>query len=160
MIWGQNRVLRAKVIHMKKSRTFTPHLLFPATMFLLFAGLLFYLLYSWRTGGSIFALLTAIFPFTGAMAFGRPLVFFPHVTISNGNRITIRYWVGKGYTDSISNALYEIVVKNDDIRSYRFRIQRKHFQVSPATYIQGDELTGLLKSFIKRKRLTVSIAAS
>lgn len=127
-------------------------------MFLFFASLLSYLLYSWRIGGGLFYLLIAIFPLIGVMAFGRPLVFFPHVTIDNGDRITIHYWVGKGYTDSISNALYEVVVRNDDIRSDRFRIQQKQFQVSPATYIQGDELAELLKSFIKRKRLTVSIA--
>jgi len=90
------------------------------------------------------------------VAFTRPLIFFPHVTIDNGKRITIRYWFGNGYTDNISRALYEVVVKNEDIRSYRFKIQNKYFQISPSTYVRGDELAQILKSFIKKNKSTLS----
>lgn len=142
---------------MKGSKTFTPHLLFIIIIFLVSAGLLSYLFYSWLLYGGLFYLLISVFPLIGVVVFVRPLVFFPHVTIDNSKRITIRYWVGKGHTDNISTALYEIVVKNENIRSYRFIIQNKYFQVSPTTYIQGDELAEILKSYIKQKKLILNV---
>jgi len=141
---------------MERSRTFTPHLLFTIITFLFFSGSLSYLLYIWRLEGSLFYLLISLVPLIGTVAFTRPLIFFPHVTIDNGKRITIRYWFGNGYTDNISRALYEVVVKNEDIRSYRFKIQNKYFQISPSTYVRGDELAQILKSFIKKNKSTLS----
>lgn len=104
-------------------------------------------------------MLISILPLISVVIFARPLIFFPHVTIDNGKRITIRYWVGKGYSANISKALFEIVIKNERIRSYRFRIQNKYFQVSPAGYIRGDELAEILELFILKKKPILSVVA-
>ena len=145
---------------MNTSKTFTHNIYSTIVIFLFFAGLLSYMLYSWSTSGGIGYLLGSIIPLIGAVALGRPIIFFTHVTITKGKRISIRYWVGKGYSGLISKTLYEVVVKNDEIVSYRFRIQNKLFQISPAGYIQGDELAAAFNSCITKKKLVISIASS
>jgi len=94
----------------------------------------------------------------GVIAFGKPLIFLQRVVIGRDKTITIRYWFGKGSTEKISKALYEIVVTEDEIRSYRFRIQNNLFQVSPCVYNQGEQLSELLKPFVKKRNISVKPA--
>ncbi len=100
----------------------------------------------------------AVIPLLGVIAFGKPLILLQHVVIGKDKTITIRYWFGKGYTGKIVKTLYEIAVKNDKIRSYRFNIQGKLFQVSPCVYGRGNELENILTPFLKKKRISVKPA--
>ncbi len=139
--------------------TFRPSLLSPIMFFLFFTCLLSLLLYFWSTLGSWVYLALAVIPLLGLISFGKPLIFLQHVVIGEDKTITIRYWFGKGYTEKILTALYEIMVKDDDkIRSYRFNIQGKLFQVSPCVYERGEELETILKPFLKEKQISVKPA--
>ena len=138
--------------------TFKPSLLSPIMFFLFFTCLLSLLLYFWSTLGSWVYLALAVIPLLGVIAFGKPLIFLQHVVIGEDKTITIRYWFAKGYTEKILTALYEIAVKDDKIRSYRFNIQGNLFQVSPSVYERGEELETILKPFLKGKRINVKPA--
>jgi len=67
----------------------------------------------------------------------------------------MRYWFGKGYTEEISKALYEILITDAKIRSYRFDIQGNLYQVSPFVYKHGDDLANILEPFTKNKNINV-----
>ncbi len=138
--------------------TFRPSLLPIIIKFLFLTCLLSLLLYFWDTRGSWVYLALAVIPLLGVIAIGKPLIFLQHVVIGEDKSITIRYWFGKGYTEKILTALYEIVVNDDKIRSYRFDIQGKLFQVSPCVYERGDELEAILKLFLKEKVVNVKPA--
>lgn len=135
--------------------TFRPSLLSPLNFFVFFTCLLSLLLYFWSTLGSWIYLALAVIPLLGVIAFGKPLFFLQYVVIGEDKTITIRYWFAKGYTEKILTALYEIAVKDDKIRSYRFNIQGKLFQVSPSVYVRGEELETILKPFLKEKQISV-----
>jgi hypothetical protein len=135
--------------------TFRPSLLPPIKSFLFSACLLSLLLYFWSTLGSWVYLALAVIPLLGVISFGRPLIFLQHVVIGEDKTITIRYWFGKGHTEKILIALYEILVKDEKTRSYRFNIQGNLFQVSPCVYERGEELETILKPFLKEKQISV-----
>ena len=135
--------------------TFRPSLLPVIKNFLFFTCLLSLLLYFWGTRGSWVYLALAVISLLGVIVFGKPLILLQHVVIGEDKTITIRYWFGKGYTGKILTALYEIAVKDDKIRSYRFNIQGNLFQVSPSVYERGEELENILKSFLKEKQISV-----
>ncbi|WP_457552051.1 hypothetical protein [Desulfobacula sp.] len=138
--------------------TFRPSLLSTIKFFLFFTCLLSLLLYFWSTLGSWVYLALAVIPLLGIIAFGKPLIFLQQVVIGEDKTITIRYWFGKGHTEKILTALYEIAVKDDEIRSYRFNIQGNLFQVSPCVYERGEELETILKPFLKEKQISVKPA--
>ena len=100
----------------------------------------------------------AFIPLLGALGYGKPLLFLQHVVIGKDKTITIRYWFGKGYTEKISKALYEILVIDDDIRSYRFNIQGRLFQVSPCVYERGEDLSEILEPFTRKKNISIKTA--
>ena len=90
----------------------------------------------------------------GVLGYGKPIIFIQQVIISKDKNITIRYWFGEGYTEKISKALYEIILTRDnEIRSYRFKIQNKLFQVSPSVYERGEDLSEILEPFVIQKEL-------
>jgi len=143
---------------MTETKIFTPYLLPPIKSFLIFTCLLSVCLYAWNQSGNFIYLILSFIPLIGVIAFGKPLIFLQRVVIGRDKTITIRYWFGKGSTEKISKALYEIVVTKDDIRSYRFRIQNNLFQVSPCVYNQGEHLSELLKPFVKKGIISVKPA--
>ena len=121
----------------------------------LFTGLL----YLWHTLENWIYLAIAFIPLIGIVGLGKPLLFLQHVIIGEDKTITIRYWFGKGHTEKIAKSLYEVLKTNEgDIRSYRFRIQGRLFQVSPCVYERGEDLAEILKPFAQRKNISVKPA--
>ena len=139
--------------------TFRPKLATPIKYFLFHTCLFTGLLYLWNTLENWIYLAIAFIPLIGIVGLGKPLLFLQHVIIGKDKTITIRYWFGKGYTEKIAKALYEIVIINeDDIRSYRFHIQGRQFQVSPCVYERGEDLSEILKPFLRRKNISIKPA--
>ena len=143
---------------MMEIKIFTPYILPTTKFFLIFTCVFSALLYVWNQSGNLIYLVLSFIPFLCVIAYGKPLIFIQNILIGSDKTITIRHWFGKGYTEKISKALYEILVTEDDIRSYRFRIQNKLFQVSPCVYNQGDHLSELLKPFTGKKTISVKSA--
>ena len=108
---------------------------------------------------SMIFLIIAIIPTLFILMYSKPIIFVQNVIIGKDKTITIRHWFGKGYTEKIAKALFEIVIINeDDIRSYRFHIQGRQFQVSPCVYERGEDLSEMLKPFLRRKNVSVKPA--
>jgi hypothetical protein len=146
---------------MKETIKFRPYLINPICQFILCSCLLSGLVYCWHTFENWIYLAIGVIPLIGVIALAKPLLFLQHVVIGKDKTITIRYWFGEGYTAKISKALYEIVLtKDNEIRSYRFKIQNKHFQISPCVYERGEELETILKPFLKKKQISVKPAHS
>ena len=140
---------------MTETITFRPYLIPQISKFIFHTCLLIVLLYFWSTRGSWIYLAIAFILFITTIGYGQNLLFLQHVVIGEDKTITIRYWFGKGYTEEISKALYEILTKDAKIRSYRFNIQGNLYQVSPFVYKDGDDLVSILASFTKNKNINV-----
>jgi hypothetical protein len=97
--------------------------------------------------------LVAVFVF---IAFLRPVFERRRVRIENGN-ITFKHRIGPPLTVSIAESLYEIVAKDDEIKSFRFEAGKRKMQVSPEGYKDGDNLMKEIKDVIKREGIIVRI---
>ena len=97
--------------------------------------------------------LVAVFVF---IAFLRPVFERRRVRIQNGN-ITFKHRIGPPLTVSIAESLYEIVAKDDEIKSFRFEAGKRKIQVSPEGYKDGDNLMKDIKDVINREKIVVQI---
>jgi len=110
----------------------------------------------WRFSDSIWYLwicLVSVFIF---IAFLRPILSKRRVRIENGN-ITFLHRIGPPLTVSIAESLYEIVSKDDEIKSFRFKTEKRRIQVSPEGYKDGGRLMKQIKDVIKREKIVVQI---
>ena len=119
-----------------------------------FLTILFFI--KWRLSDSPWYLwfcLVTVFIF---IAFLRPVIEKRIVRIENGN-ITFLHRIGPSLTISIAESLYEIVTKDDEIKSFRFETEKRNIQVSPEGYKDGDMLLKQIKDVIKREEIVVQI---
>ena len=58
---------------------------------------------------------------------------------------------------NISESLYQVVIHNEDVRSFRFRYGESYTQVSPTIYQNGDKLSNKLNGHIKNHNLRIDI---
>ncbi len=110
----------------------------------------------WRGSASLWHL--ALFSCFAVVliAFSKPLIDARKVSVENGN-ITLYHRFSKPRTFSIVDSLYAIVTKNDEVRSFRFRVGWKHIQVSPVVYKDGGEMTAKILAVLKKKKMVVKI---
>ncbi|MBT4289085.1 MAG: hypothetical protein HOD92_17300 [Deltaproteobacteria bacterium] len=139
---------------MSKTSTFVPNLFSGIIILLILVGLLILFLYNWFSSNNIWYLIVSIFPLIGIVAFGRPVLFCQHVKI-DGKLIIIHYWTGKGHTANVSKSLYQIVLKDDEILSYRFQIDNRRFQITPRSYINGAELSTVFQMQMKQNKTDI-----
>ena len=119
-----------------------------------FLTILFFM--KWRISDSpwyLWLCLVSVFIF---IAFLRPVIEKRRVRIENGN-ITFLHRIGPPLTVSIAESLYEIVTKDDEIKSFRFETEKRKIQVSPEGYKDGDRLMKQIKDVIKREKIVVQI---
>lgn len=119
-----------------------------------FLTILFFM--KWRISDSpwyLWLCLVSVFIF---IAFLRPVIEKRRVRIENGN-ITFLHRIGVPLTVSIAESLYEIVTKDDEIKSFRFETEKRKIQVSPEGYKDGDRLMKQIKDVIKREKIVVQI---
>jgi hypothetical protein len=51
------------------------------------------------------------------------------------------------------------VLKNEDIRSFRFRVNNKNIQISPVTYKEGTEMTKKSVAYMKKRKIVVEFVS-
>ena len=122
----------------------------------LFFSLTILFLMKWRSSDSpwyLWLFLISVFVF---IVFLRPVIENRRVRIENGN-VTFLHRMGVPLTFSIAESLYEIVTKDDEIKSFRFEIKKRKIQVSPEGYKDGDKLMKEIKDVIKRDKIVVQI---
>ena len=91
-----------------------------------------------------------------AIIFVKPIIEWRRITIEN-DFLTIHKLFFRPIKINISESLYQVVMKNDDIRSYRFRVGKYYTQVSPPLYKNGIDLSKRLKDHIAQNQLVVEV---
>jgi hypothetical protein len=123
---------------------------------LIFLSLTIFFFIKWRISDSpwyLWLFLVAVFIL---IAFLRPVISKRRVRIENGNIIFL-HRIGSPLTVNIAESLYEIVSKDDEIKSFRFKTEKRKMQVSPKGYKDGDNLMKEIKDVIKRNKIAVPI---
>ena len=120
-----------------------------------FLTILFFI--KWRISDSPWYLWFCLVSVFICIAFLRPVISKRRVRIENGN-ITFTHRIGPPFSVSIAESLYEIVTKDDEIRSFRFEIEKRKIQVSPEGYKDGYRLLKQIKDVIKREEIIVQIS--
>ena len=138
----------------KRSGYYHTHLGSLMVVISFFLTILFFI--QWRITESpwyLWFFLVAVFVF---IAFLRPVLEKRRVRIENGN-ITFKHRIGPPLTVSIAESLYEIVAKDDEIKSFRFNTGKRRIQVSPDGYKDGNNLMQEIKDVINRDEIVVQI---
>lgn len=91
-----------------------------------------------------------------AIVLSKPIIQWRRIEIDN-EFITIYKLFFKPIRINISQSLYQVVMNNDDMQSYRFRVGKYYTQISPAIYRNGQELSRRLRTHIAQNRLFVDV---
>ena len=67
------------------------------------------------------------------------------------------YSFGRRQAINFSSHLVEVVERAGTVVSYRFMCEGKHFQISPGSYNDSDELQRQFKELMKTRNLNVSV---
>jgi len=84
-----------------------------------------------------------------------PVLRNPKLMVSGENLVLFSF--GRGQAFNFSKHLVEIVEREGQIVSYRFLCDGKHFQISPFSYNDSEELQRQFMGLIKTRKLLVSI---
>ena len=86
----------------------------------------------------------------------KPLIEWKRIEIENGYIIIFKKFF-KPLKIKISESLYQIIVNDKNIRSFRFRQGKYYTQISPVIYKNGDEMIKTVIDCIKKDKLNVEI---
>jgi hypothetical protein len=84
-----------------------------------------------------------------------PVLRNPRLLVSGENLCLFSF--GRGQELNFSNHLIEIVEREGQIVSYRFMCEGKHFQISPGSYHDSDELQRQFARLLKTCKLHASV---
>ncbi len=108
---------------------------------------------------SWYYLLLAFIPLLMFIACARPLLENRSITIGKG-RIIIHDRFCKPLEMKIAGDLYQIVMKDDKVRSFRFQSKNKCIQFCPMAYHNGSELAEAILKQIKQEGTVVEIVSA
>ena len=89
-----------------------------------------------------------------AIIFVKPIVEWRRIEIDDKS-IAIYKFFFRPIRINISQSLYQVVMNNDGIRSYRFRVGDSYTQISPQAYVNGKALSKRLDAHIARNKLVI-----
>ena len=112
----------------------------------------------WVQSGSWYLLPLAFITLAVGIAFARPLLENRKIIVE-GKSICITQRFSRPVQLDVSRDLYQIVVRDDDIRSFRFRHGDKYFQISPMGYQDGKQLSEHIKKIITKNKVAVEIVS-
>jgi len=91
-----------------------------------------------------------------SIACSKPLVEWRRIEIDD-ERIVIYKRFFRPLVIDISDSLYQVIMRNEDIRSFRFRYGEYYTQVSPMIYRNGNGLSMKLKDHIRKHELCIEV---
>jgi hypothetical protein len=103
---------------------------------------------------AIFDLILANVCLLIAIVFVKPIVEWRRVEIDDKS-IAIYKFFFRPIRINISQSLYQVIMNNDGIRSYRFRVGDSYTQISPQAYVNGKSLSNRLDAHIARNKLVI-----
>ena len=118
-----------------------------------------WLILKWQASGNWLFLVPAVFFVIIFIFVSRPLIEWRQIAIEDGC-ITVFKRFCKPLKIYISDSLYQIVFKNEDIRSFRFRVNDKYVQISPVTYKEGTEITEKIVAYMKKHRIIAEVIST
>jgi hypothetical protein len=138
----------------------TYHLYFPISFVfvIIISGLIsLKLFFSWRDSGSSVQLVFAIVFFLVSLMFAKPIIDWRIIEIESDYLTVITRFL-KPLRINIAESLYQIVIVNDRIRSFRFRRgESHHYQISPVIYKNGDDMAKTISEYIKKHSIDVDV---
>ena len=111
---------------------------------------------SWESSGSLVHQFFAILFLLVFIACCKPLIEWKRVEIENGYIIIIKRF-HKPLKIKISESLYQVIIKDENIRSFRFRYGKYCTQVSPIIYKNGDEMTKTVTDYMNKHKISVDV---
>ena len=118
-----------------------------------------WLISKWQASGNWVILSPTIFLVIIFLACSRPLIEWRKIAIKDGCIIIFKRFYNP-LKFNISDSLYQIVLKDEDIRSFRFRVNNKIVQISPGAYKKGTEMTEQIISYMKKRKMTVEVVST
>ncbi len=107
-----------------------------------------------RTGSSLYLFLSVV-PLLIFIFCAKPLLENRNITVGE-EAVTIHDRFCKPKEMKITD-LYQVVMNNGTVRSFRFKSKQHHLQFSPMGYIGGDELSEIILEQVKQKGIVVEI---
>ena len=117
-----------------------------------------WLISKWQALGNWVVLPPAIFFVIIFLACSRPLIEWRKIVIEDGCIIMFKRFCNP-LKFNISDSLYQIILKDKDIRSFRFRVNNKCVQISPGGYKKGTVMTEQIIAYIKKHKMTVEVVS-
>ncbi len=91
-----------------------------------------------------------------AIMCSKPLVEWRRIEIDNEHIIIFKRFF-KPLVINITESLYQVIIYNEDIHSFRFRYGKYYTQVSPIIYRNGNKLSKILERHIENHNLRIDI---
>lgn len=135
-----------------------PNMFFLIIMVSISCFLSIWLISKWQASGNWVVLLPAVFFVILFILFSRPLIEWRQIAIEDGCIVLFQRFC-KPLKFKISDSLYQIVLKNKDIRSFRFQANNKCVQISPVTYKKGTEMTEEIVAYMKKHKMIVEVVS-
>lgn len=142
-------------------KTYYPHqpnIWFLIIMISISCFLSVWLFSKWQASGNWLFLPPVVFFVIIFIAIAKPLIEWRQIAIEDGC-ITVSKRFCKPSKFDISDSLYQIVLKNEDIRSFRFRVNNKNIQISPVTYKEGTEMTEKIVAYMKKHKIIAEVVS-
>ena len=111
---------------------------------------------SWGSSGSLVHQFFTILFLVVFIACCKPLIEWERVEIENGYIIIFKRFY-KPLKIKISESLYQVNIKDENIRSFRFRYGKYYTQVSPIIYKNGDEMTKTVTDYMNKHKISVDL---
>ena len=108
----------------------------------------------YRQTGSMTNLILANVFLLVVIVLAKPIVEWRRIEIDD-ECITVHKLFFKPLRINISQSLYQVVMSDNEIRSYRFRVGKRYTQISPQVYRNGQRLSKRLKKHISTHRIFV-----
>ena len=117
-------------------------------------GLTFWFFVSYAESSGVFALIFANVFLLVTIVLAKPIVEWRWLELAGGVLIVHKAFF-KPIRVDIARSLFQIVMFDGDILSYRFQVGDHYVQLSPRVYRGGEDFSRRLREFIHRKRLVV-----
>ncbi len=86
----------------------------------------------------------------------KPLIEWRRIEIENGYIVIFKRFYNS-LKINILESVHEVVIKDKDIRSFRFRYGNNYIQVSPVIYKNGDEMAKTIIDYIDKYNIVVEV---
>ena len=92
------------------------------------------------------------------IACSKPLIEWRRIEIESGYIIIFKRFF-RPLKINIAESLYQIVMRDENIRSFRFRYGRYYTQVSPMIYQNGDKMAKTLTDYLSKHNIRIEVVA-